>query len=55
MESKEQSKDSYSNTSFNVHLMPVGIHDFNHRSVVEKIIVDYMNVREIYDLNSVQD
>lgn len=55
LESNEQLKGSYTNTNFNVHLMPVGIHDFNHKSVVEKIIVDYMNVREMYDLNSIQD
>lgn len=55
MESKDKLKGSYSNTSFNLHLMPVGIHQFNHNSVVEKIVVDFMEVREVYDINSVQD
>ncbi len=55
MESKDNMRDTYTSTSFNTHLMPVGIHKFNHEDVVNKIIDENMAVREVYDMNSVQD
>lgn len=55
MESKDSMRDTYTSTSFNTHLMPVGVHAFNHLDVVNKIIDENMPVREVYDINSVQD
>lgn len=55
MESKDNMRDTYTGTSFNTHLMPVGIHAFNHVDVVNKIIDENMPVREVCDINSVQD
>ena len=55
MESKDNMRDTYTSTSFNTHLMPIGVHAFNHYDVVNKIIDENMPVREVYDLNSVQD
>jgi uncharacterized OB-fold protein len=55
MESKDNMRDTYTSTSFNTHLMPVGVHAFNHLDVVNKIIDENMPVREVYDINSVQD
>ncbi len=55
MESKDNMRDTYTSTSFNTHLMPIGIHKFNHEDVVNKIIDENMAVREVYDMNSVQD
>lgn len=55
MESKDNMRDTYTSTSFNTHLMPVGVHQFNHLDVVNKIIDENMPVREVYDINSVQD
>lgn len=55
MESKDNMRDTYTSTSFNTHLMPVGIHKFNHYDVVTKIIDENMQVKEVYDMNSVQD
>ena len=55
MESKDNLRDTYTGTSFNTHLMPIGVHAFNHPDVVNKIIDENMPVREVYDINSVQD
>ena len=55
MESKDNMRDTYTGTSFNTHLMPIGVHAFNHLDVVNKIIDENMPVREVYDINSVQD
>lgn len=55
MESKDNMRDTYTSTSFTTHLMPVGVHNFNHLDVVNKIIDENMPVREVYDINSVQD
>ena len=55
MESKDNMRDTYTSTSFNTHLMPIGVHAFNHLDVVNKIIDENMPVREVYDINSVQD
>lgn len=55
MESKDNMRDTYTSTSFNTHLMPIGVHAFNHYDVVNKIIDENMPVREVYDINSVQD
>ena len=41
--------------SLNAHLMPVGVHAFNHLDIVYKILDENMSVREVYDINSVQD
>lgn len=35
--------------------MPIGVHAFNHLDIVNKIIDENMPVREVYDINSVQD
>lgn len=55
MESKDNMRDTYTSTSFNTHLMPIGVHAFNHLDIVNKIIDENMPVREVYDINSVQD
>ena len=55
MESKDNMRDTYTSTNFNTHLMPIGVHAFNHLDVVNKIIDENMPVREVYDINSVQD
>ena len=55
MESKDNMRDTYTSTSFNTHLMPIGVHAFNHLDVVNKIIDQNMPVREVYDINSIQD
>ncbi|MGN0291443.1 MAG: DUF6076 domain-containing protein [Lachnospiraceae bacterium] len=55
MESKDNMRDTYTSTSFNTHLMPVGLHKFNHLDVVNRIIDENMAVREVCDMNSVQD
>ena len=55
MESKDNMRDTYTSTSFNTHLMPIGVHAFNHLDVVNKIIDENIPVREVYDINSVQD
>lgn len=55
MESKGNMRDVYTGTNFNTHLMPVGVHAFNHADVVNKIIDENIPVREVYDINSVQD
>ena len=55
MESKDNMHDTYTGTSFNAHLMPVSVHAFNHLDIVYKILDENMSVREVYDINSVQD
>ena len=55
MESKDNMRDTYTSTSFNTHLMSIGVHAFNHYNVVNKIIDKNMPLREVYDINSVQD
>ena len=55
IESKDNMHDTYTSTSFNTHLMPIGVHAFNHLDVINKIIDENMPVREVYDINSVQD
>ena len=41
--------------TLNAHLMPVGVHAFNHLDIVYKILDENISVREVYDINSVQD
>lgn len=55
MESKDNMRDTYTSSSYNTHLMPVGVHAFNHTDVVNKIIDENMPVHEVCDINSVQD
>lgn len=55
LESQNQLKSSYINTNFNVHLMPIGTHKSDHTDIVNRIVVDNVDVREVYDINSVTD
>jgi hypothetical protein len=55
LESQKKLQSGYLDTNFNVHLMPVGIHKSDHRSIVEKIVLENMEVREVYDINSIHD
>lgn len=55
LESQKKFSSNYINTNFNVHLMPVGIHGNSHHSIVEKIVLENMEVKEVYDLNSIHD